>query len=71
MARKNVEVTKEHVASALSVETLYTKEEIQASASAFRERPEVVAGALSLVEKDELSRSQVLDAIKKFKNRKV
>lgn len=55
----------------LAVETLYTREEIQASPSAFGVMPEVLAGALSLVEDDKLSRSQVKEAIAKFKKRKV
>jgi len=56
---------------ALAVETLYTREEIQASPSAFGVLPEVLAGALALVEGDKLSRSQVQGAIEQFKKRKV
>ncbi|GKV54239.1 hypothetical protein NCCP2222_01860 [Sporosarcina sp. NCCP-2222] len=52
-------------------ETLYTRAEIQASPSAFGVMPEVLAGALSLVDGDKLSRSQVTKAIEEFKNRKV
>ncbi|WP_060210315.1 hypothetical protein [Sporosarcina koreensis] len=56
---------------AFAVETLYTREEIQASPSAFGVLPEVLAGALSLVEGEKLSRSQVQGAIEQFKKRKV
>lgn len=52
-------------------ETFYTRDEIRASHDAFGVRPEVLAGALSLLEGEKLTRSQVADAIEKFKKRKV
>lgn len=52
-------------------ETTYKREEIEAAPSSFGVLPEVLAGALRLVEGAELSRSQVLGAIEKFKKRKV
>lgn len=52
-------------------ETFYTRDEIRASHAAFGVRPEVLAGALSLLEGEKLTRSQVADAIEKFKKRKV
>ncbi|MEK4025785.1 oligoribonuclease [Sporosarcina sp. FSL W7-1283] len=55
----------------LTVETLYTREEIKATPSAFGVMPEVLAGALAMVGGDKLSRSQVTEAITAFKNRKV
>lgn len=74
---KDEKVTAEHVARALipttplAVETMYTREEIEASPSSFGVRAEVLAGALRLAEGDELSRSQVFSAIETFKKRKV
>ncbi|RIJ63606.1 oligoribonuclease [Rummeliibacillus sp. POC4] len=55
----------------LAVESVYNREEIQASATSFGERPEVVAGALYLLEGDMFTRRQVESAIKKFKTREV
>lgn len=55
----------------LTVETFYTREEIQAAPSAFGVDAEVLAGALFGVEGDKLTRSQVTTAIEEFKNRKV
>lgn len=59
------------VAKPLTVETFYTREEIQATPSAFGVDAEVLAGALFGVEGDQLTRSQVKTAIEKFKTRKV
>ena len=52
-------------------ETFYTREEIKASHAAFGVRTEVLAGALSLLDDEKLTRSQIVDAIEKFKKRKV
>ena len=56
---------------ALAVETYYSREEIQATPSAFSVDAEVLAGALFGVEGDQLTRSQVTTAIEEFKKRKV
>ena len=56
---------------ALAVETNYSREEIQATPSAFGVDAEVLAGALFGVEGDQLTRSQVTTAIEEFKKRKV
>lgn len=53
------------------VETLYTREEILAQASAFGVRPEVVAGALFSVKSEKMTRKQVEEAIEKFKKKEV
>lgn len=50
---------------------MYTKQEIIDASNAFRETPEVVAGALKLVSKSDLTRTEVENAIRKFKTRKV
>ncbi|PIC59103.1 oligoribonuclease [Sporosarcina sp. P12(2017)] len=56
---------------ALAVETYYSREEIQATPSAFGVDAEVLAGALFGAEGDQLTRSQVTAAIEKFRKRKV
>ena len=56
---------------AMAVETYYSREEIQATPSAFGVDAEVLAGALFGVEGDQLTRSQVTTAIEEFKKRKV
>lgn len=55
----------------LAVETLYTREEIEASPSTFEVRAEVLAGALRLLEGDKFSKRQVEKAVQDFKKRKV
>ena len=52
------------------VESKYSKEELLASASAFGVMPEVIAGALHLAGKDEMTRKEAEDAIKRFLERK-
>lgn len=49
----------------------YTKKEILEGSDAFGESPEVIAGSLRLVNKDELSKAEVESAVRKFKTRKV
>ncbi|MEK5068105.1 oligoribonuclease [Sporosarcina sp. FSL K6-1508] len=68
---KDKQVTADQVKKALVAETTYKREEIEAAPSSFGVLPEVLAGALRLVDGEELSRSQVLAAIEKFKKRKV
>lgn len=52
-------------------ETKYSRSEILGAASSFGVKPEMLAGALSLTDADELTRSEVEDAIRKFRTRKV
>lgn len=52
-------------------EQQYKREEILLAPSAFEVTAEVLAGALTLVEGDKLTRTQVVEAIKKFKGQKV
>lgn len=52
-------------------ETKYSRSEIIGAASSFGVMPEVMAGALRLANKDELTRSEAEEAIKAFKERKV
>lgn len=53
-------------------ESIYTRQELlAASYSAFGVAPEVVAGAMVLAKKTEMSRSEMDAAIKAFKERKV
>lgn len=52
-------------------ETRYSRSEIIGAASSFGESQEVIAGALRIVNKEELTRSEVENAIRKFKTRKV
>ncbi|KOS64627.1 oligoribonuclease [Lysinibacillus agricola] len=49
----------------------YIREEILAAAGVFEVSAEFLAGALTLVEGDKLTRTQVKAAIKKFKEQKV
>lgn len=52
-------------------ETKYSKDEIINSASSFGETQEVIAGALRLANKSEFTRAEIVNAIRKFKTRKV
>lgn len=52
-------------------ETLFSREEILASPSAFGVRSEVLAGALTLVKGEKMTRQQVSQAIDKFRKREV
>lgn len=52
-------------------ETKYSKQEIIESAESFGEKQEVVAGALRLDNKEEYTRNEIDNAIRKFKTRKV
>ena len=53
------------------VESKYSKEELLNNASAFGVMPEVIAGALALTGKDEMTRQEAEEAIKRFLERKV
>lgn len=75
---KEQKATAEQVAEALKQEsaplvgeTLYSLEEVEASPSSFGVLPEILAGALRLINKEKVSRSEVLGAIENFKKRKV
>jgi hypothetical protein len=52
-------------------EPLYTRDEILAAASAFGTSPHIVAGALRLTDKQEMTRAEAERLIKDFLNRKV
>lgn len=54
-----------------SNEALYSCDELINAASSFGVKPEVVAGALRLVGKDNLTRAEAEKAIKAFLERKV
>lgn len=71
MLSKKKENKKKNEKEVKVVETKYTHEEILSSANSIGERIEVIAGALRLSEKDELTRKELNDAIRKFKTRKV
>jgi len=55
----------------LKIETLFPREEIMRSASAFGVDDYTLIGAMAEMNEKEYSRSQVLAAIEKFKKRKV
>lgn len=52
-------------------EPVYSRDELIAAASSFGVKPEVVAGALKLADKDSMTRSEAEEAIRKFLRRKV
>lgn len=62
---------KETEAQKTSPEPTYSRAEIMAAAVSFGVKPEVMAGALRLVYKDELTRNEIHKAIEQFKERKV
>ena len=51
--------------------TVYSRSELIAAASSFGVKPEAVAGALKMVDKDCMTKAEAKDAIKKFLERKV
>lgn len=51
-------------------DVLYSRSEIIAAASSFGVKPEVIAGALALAGKDEMTRKEAEDAVKRFLERK-
>lgn len=53
------------------IESVYSREELMASAQAFGVAPEVVAGALRLAGRDHMTRAEAEAAIKRFLERKV
>ena len=52
-------------------ETTYSRSEILGAASSFKVKPEMIAGALRLTDKEELTRSEVEELLRKFKAKKV
>jgi len=52
-------------------EPVYSREELIAAASSFGVKPEVVAGALRLTDKDAMTKAEAKKAIKAFLERKV
>lgn len=72
MAKKNEKNNKGKVpAKAKAPATLYSRSEILGAASSFGVNRELLAGALSLSDEKDLSKSDVNGLIKKFKERKV
>lgn len=71
MSKNNKEKTKAKIQVKKTPEVKYSRAEIFESASAFGESKEVIAGALRLANKDELTRSETESVIRKFKTRKV
>lgn len=65
------EKKKQTVETQAKSEAVYTREELLASAASFGVKPEVIAGALKLAKKDQLTRSEMEEAIKKFMEREV
>lgn len=55
----------------LNVETLFDREEIMRQPSAFGVSHFVLVGAMAEMKDEKYSRSQVLEAVKSFKERKV
>lgn len=66
--KKKIETKK---ATPLNAETLFPRKEIMKQPSAFGVGSYVLVGAMAEMNDEEYSRSQVLEAIKKFKVRKV
>lgn len=52
-------------------ESLYSRNELIGAAFSFGVKPEVVAGALKLAGKDEMTKAEAESAVKKFLERKV
>lgn len=52
-------------------EAVYSRKELMEAAISFGVKPEVMAGALKLAGKDEMTKTEAQAAIKKFKERKV
>lgn len=72
MAKNNEKDNKSKVVTkAKAPETLYSRREILDAASSFGVKQELLAGALSLSNKEDLSKSEVNNLIKNFKERKV
>lgn len=70
MANKQDKKKGEQVQNARS-EPTYSRAEIMAAAFSFGVKPEVMAGALKLANKDELTKSEIKEAIEQFKKRRV
>lgn len=69
---KNEEVeTKPKKKAALKVESMFPREEIMKQPSAFGVSHFVLIGAMAEMNDKEYSRSQVIEAVKKFEGRKV
>lgn len=71
MTKKKIEPKKKETKALKIPETKYSRAEIIVAASSFGESQEVVAGALRLADKNELTRVEIESAIRKFKTRKV
>lgn len=53
------------------MEAVYSKDELISTADAFDVKPEVIAGALKLAGKDEMTKKEAEKAIKAFLEREV
>lgn len=71
MTKKKTESKKREAKVTKIPETKYSRSEILGAASSFGESQEVVAGALRIANKEQLTRSEIENAIRKFKTRKV
>lgn len=67
MASEKVETTK----AAKEPETKYSKAEVLAASASFGVSVDLMAGALRLAGKQEFTKSEVEDAIRRFKKREV
>lgn len=52
-------------------ESIYSRNELIMAASSFGVKPEVMAGALKLASKDELTKNEAKEAVKMYLERKV
>ncbi len=57
--------------AALQSESLYSRNELIGAAFSFGVKPEVMAGALKLAGKEEMTRAEAERAVKRFLERKV
>lgn len=64
-------MAEKRTATPKQAETVYSRDELIAAASAFGVRPEVVVGALKLAGKDQMTRAEAEAAIKRFLSREV
>ena len=71
MAEKEESKTKETKSNAVQSDSIYSKREILAAAASFGVSVDAMAGALRLVEKEQLTRSEVEKVIQDFKKRQV
>lgn len=71
MSKKEINEVVQKRPQPLKVETLFDREEIMRQPSAFGVSHFVLIGAMAEMNEEKYSRSQVLEAVKKFRERKV